>query len=553
MAENSQAKQFPKYNAEQLVNRYNQLKANRSNYENHWQECQKYCIPRRANITVSKTPGTKFDIDVYDSTSVDACNIMAAGFHSYLTNPSSEWFQLRIDNDDLNTNDEVKQWLKRCQNKIYNTLNNSNFPQQIHEVYLDLGSIGTSTLYEEEDPKNIVRFYARPIQEIFIAEDENERIDTVFRYFTLTVKQAYSLWGQKAGTNVLKKFEAREYDATVDFLHCVMPRWEREAGKNDVLNKPWASIYVSIKDNVIVDEGGYDEFPFFVVRFYKNSGDVYGTSPAMVALADIKMLNEMSKTIIRGAQKVVDPPIVLPHDGYILPLKTYPNAVNYKTETETPGEKIETLSGGANLPIGFEMQDRCRSSIERKFFVDLFLLLAQKEGMTATEVLQRVEEKMLILAPALGRLMSELLNPIIYRTFNILMRAGQLPEVPEVLKDQNYHIEYVSPLARAQKLDQMKSINNVINVVGAVAQQIPDVLDKIDADALVDEIGQLYNMNPKIIRSTEKAQATRQARQEAAMQQQKLMMMQQSADIVSTGAQAAKTGKEAAMIGAGAK
>jgi len=533
---------MPSFTAEEIIKRVDKLTTERQNYANFWQDVAKYVIPRKAYITRNKTPGAKYDYDVYDSTAMMANIILAAGLHSYLTNPNSRWFSLRIQDEEINKDENVKIWLSDTEERLYNTLNASNFNQQIHELYLDLGAFGVACMYEEEDPVDGVRFYARDISEIFICENEKEKVDTVFRAFSLTARQAIEKWGDKAGEVAKMYYDKKEYERAISYIHYVGPRHERKIDQDNAANMEFESVYIEKTKKHEVSRSGYREFPYFTPRFNKNSGEVWGSSPGMVSYADIKMLNEMVKVLIRAAQKIVDPPIVLPHDGFILPIKYAPGALNFRTKTSV-NDKIEILGSGGNIPVGMELINDYRNLIKKNYFVDLFLLLADpaRKDMTATEVMQRVEEKMLILAPVLGRLMNEFLDPLINRTFAILWRTGKISPPPDVLQGLPYEIEYISPLARSQKLDQMKSINNFLMLVQQMAQVQPDVLDNVDSDQIVGDIQDLYGVNPKFIRGEEAVAQIRLQRAEQIAQQQKMAQLQQGVEILNTGAQAEAT------------
>ena len=528
--------------AEEIVKRVDRLHSERANYATFWQDVAKYTLPRKAYITRTRTPGEKYDYDVYDSTAMQANIVLAAGLHSYLTNPNSRWFSLRIQDEQVNENSEVKEWLSDTEKRMYNQLNTSNFNQQIHELYLDLGVFGVACMYEEEDEVEGIRFYSRDIAEIYLCENEKEKIDTVYRKFKLSARQAFDKWGEQAGEVVKNFMDKKDFDKSVEFIHCVKPRYERDVNKEDAKNMPFESTYIEVSKKHLIAQSGYRDFPYFTPRFNKNSGEVWGSSPAMVLYSDIKMLNEMVKVLIRSAQKQVDPPLVLPHDGYLLPIKYGPAALNFRLKG-TADDKIEPLATGANISIGLEIISQWQQIVKKGYFVDLFLLLSDpaRKDMTATEVMQRVEEKMLILAPVLGRLMNEFLDPLIHRTFNIMWRTGKLLPPPEIIQTMPYQIEYISPLARAQKLDQMKSINSFIALTGQLAVAKPDVLDNINEDEIVTDIQELYGVNPKYVRDKEEVKQIRQARAEAQAQ-----AMQQAT--IAQGVQTLKIGAEANAV-----
>ncbi len=526
------------FTPEEIIKRVDKLSSERQNYNVFWQDVAKYIVPRKAYITRTRTPGAKYDYDIYDTTAMMANIILAAGLHSYLTNPNSKWFSLRVQDEVANKDEDVKLWLSDTEGRIYNTLNASNFNQQIHELYLDLGAFGVACMYEEEDPKNNVRFYTRDIAEIYLCENEREEVDTVYRKFTLTARQAFDKWGEKAGEVVKNFYDKKEYDKSVTFIHCVTPRYVRDISKENSRDMPFESTYIEVSKKHLVNESGYQEFPYFTPRFNKNSGEVWGSSPGMVSYSDIRMLNEMVKVLIRAAQKIVDPPIVLPHDGFILPIKYGPGALNFRTKN-TANDKIEPLGTYANIPVGMEIINDYRNLIKKNYFVDLFLLLADpaRKDMTATEVMQRVEEKMLILAPVLGRLMNEFLDPLINRTFAILWRTNKISPPPDILQGLPYEIEYISPLARSQKLDQMKSINSFLTLISQMAAVKPDVLDNVNEDEVVKNIQDLYGVNPKFVRGEDEVKAIREARALQIQQQQQMATLQQGADVVKVGSE----------------
>lgn len=525
---------------QEIIKRFETLKGLRSNWETLWEDAATYCLPYKTGITRIRTKGEGVSVENYDATPRNAAQTLAAALHGYLTNPASKWFSLRTQDQKLMDSKDVRSWLKQAEDKVYDVLNNSNFSQQVHENYIDLVTFGTSILYEEEDVKDYVRFYCRPLRECFVSEGEDERIDTVYRNFKLTARQVKQRWPESCGEVVNKAIEGKDYEKEIDCLHAIYPRGERQAGKADGKNMPWASVYLETSQKHILSEGGYREFPFFVPRFAKNSGEVFGYSPALISMPDIKMLNAIMKTLVRAGQKIVDPPLILPHDGYLLPLNLNPSGINYRLQGSAD-DKIEPLLTQGSIPVGFEMVQDLRVLVQKAFFVDIFLLLAQRQqNMTATEVQERVEEKMLILGPVLGRLMSELLNPVITRTVNILSEKGILPVPPPDLMGQEYIIEYISPLAKAQKYQEIHSINNLIALVGGIAQAVPDVLDKIDVDKVVDDAADIYGTNPELIRDDEEVAAIREQKRQAAEMQMKLAMVQQGAMAAKDASQADK-------------
>lgn len=533
---------------QQHIKRCNKLKDERSNYNAWWEEIAKYCVPRKSGITVKKSSGEKFDTTVYDSTAIMALQILAAGLHGYLTNPSAKWFSLRTQNKALMDSRAVKIWFKEVEDEIFNTLNSSNFDQQVHEGYIEMSAFGTTALYLEEDIQDRVRFYCVPVSEVFIAESSQGRVNTLYRKFEYTADQAYEKWGDKAGEAVKSAINEKQYDKKFWFIHVIAPRETRDPGKKTAKNMPFESIFIEESKKHEIAVGGYEEFPYFVVRFNKEAGKVWGYSPAMIALPDIKMLNRMSKTIIRGAQKIVDPPLIVPHDGFLLPLNLNPGKVNFALSNVST-DTLKPLNTHANIPVGIELENQRRETINRIFFVDLFLAMAQlKKQMTVPEVMERISEKMLILGPTLGRLMSEFLDPIIVRTLNILARQGALPLVPPELENINYVVEYISPLARAQRQSEVTSLTQALATIGQIAEFNAEALDKVNVDKTVNIISDLHGISPEIIRDDEEVAKIRQARAEAQANAQKMEELARGAAIAKDAAKAEKDAGEAVKV-----
>ena len=495
-----------------LIKRFDTIKSNRYQWETHWQDCADYCLPQKAIITKIRTPGTKLKTDIYDSTAIQSAQIFAAGLHSYLTNPSSKWFSLKMKERALMADTNVKDWLKASEDIIFDHLNDSNFNDVINEDYVDFGIFGNSVLYEEEDPEDVITFAVRPISEIYFLANHRGRIDTIYRDFTFTARQAFQRWGNNAGQKVLDLISSGKVEEKLSFLHIVLPRDERDVKKKNAVNMPFASLYIEPTTRKILSEGGYEEFPFFVGRAYKVSDSEYAYAPASLAIADVKTVNKMDGDILEAAEKTLHPAVILPHDGYLLPFKTSARAINYKI-SGSPDERVETLRIEREIGISLEMENQRRATIQRAFFVDLFLMLASlpEKQRTATEIAERVNERMLILGPMLGRLMHEKLDPIITRTFNILGRNFKLPPMPPQLKDKNYKVEYISPLAKAQRASEVKSISDLIFAVGQMAAINQTVTDCVDFDKALKRISEVTNTG-EIIQSDDDVKAIRESR-----------------------------------------
>jgi hypothetical protein len=423
----------------------------------------------------------------------------------------------------LQGDDAANEWLEVCMDQMYQAFNRSNFQQEIHELYYDLVVFGTAAFYVEGDREGL-RFIARHIAEVTVAEDANGKVDTVYRKFKITTRAAAQRFGEENLPRQMTKDLKDDPHKEHDLVHVVYPRGETK-GKL-AKNKPIASVYYHLDSKSLISEGGFDDFPFMVPRFVKDSVSTYGRSPAMNALPDVKMVNKMSETTIRAAQKQIDPPLMVPDDGFVLPVRTTPGALNfYRTGTR---DRLEPLQIGANNPLGLNMEEQRRNAIRQAFYVDQ-LLMSQGPAMTATEVLQRNEEKMRLLGPVLGRLQSELLQPLISRSFALLLRNGLLPAAPEQLQGQDIDIEYVSPLAKAQKLTDLQSMLRGFEVMMQVAEIAP-VMDYLDSDKLVQYLVEVTGIPARVIRSDDEVARIRRQQAQQQAQQQEIEQQMMSAE-----------------------
>lgn len=509
--------------ANRLLKRYGTLENQRVNWESHWQEIADYVVPRKADITKKRTPGDKRTELMFDGTAVHAAELMSASLHGMLTNPSTQWFSLRFRDRTLDGNDAAREWLEGVTDVMYQSFARSNFQEQIHELYHDLITFGTGVMFIEEDKDTQIRFSTRHIGECYLSEDDRGRVDTVFRKFKMTARAAVMRFGEaKVGQKLLQKLKSDPYEE-LEFIHAVYPRDDFDPSLATKENKPIASIYIDPRDKLVLSEGGFDEFPYMAPRFLKASFEIgYGRSPAMVALPDIKMLNKMSEVTIRAAQKQVDPPLLVPDDGFLLPIRTVPGGLNfYRSGTR---DTITPLNIGANNPLGLNMEEQRRQAIRAAFYVDQLIMGAGPQ-MTATEVIQRTEEKMRLLGPVLGRLQAELLQPMIERVYSLLVRQRAFEEAPEFMADQSIEIEYVSPLAKAQRQGDVQSALRLVELMSPLIGLDPSIADYIDPDGLTKYMIRALTVPASAIRGDEEVTLLREERAE---QQQAMMEMQQA-------------------------
>jgi len=510
--------------ASELKSNLSRLMEKRSTWESHWQEIADLMLPRKAEITKERSRGDKRSTQIFDATAIHSLELLAASLHGMLTSSANRWFSLRFKEATLNENDEAREWLEDSIDKMYLGFARSNFQQEIFENYHDLIAFGTSCLMVEEDEEDIIRFSARHIKEIYVEENKKGLIDNVYRKFKLTADQSMQKFGaENLSKEVNTTHKTNPYDE-VEICHVVRPRFNYDSSKKDKKNMKFQSVYFEHGTDHIISIGGFNENPYVVSRYLKSSTEIYGRSPAMSALSDCKVLNKMVEHGLKAAAKMIDPPLLVPDDSMLAPVRMTPGSLNYYRSGSR--DRIEPLNIGQNTASTLNAENQRREAIAKMFHVDQ-LQVQSNRTMTATEVLQRNEEKMRILGPVMGRIQSELLEPMINRVFLIMLRNRLFAEAPAILANQEIDIEYVSPMAIAQKGQELQNVMRGLELFGSLAQSMP-VMDYIDENGLVKQLIQTLGLPARMIKSDKQVEAIRMERQEA--QQQQMQMQQQMAE-----------------------
>lgn len=514
---------------ESLIKRYDRLKSDRVNWDQMWEELATYLMPGKVDFISTTTRGTKRAAEVYDSTGIHALQILSASLHGSLTSPSTKWFGLRFRQDELNEDKDAKDWLEQCSKSMFQEFGKSNFSTEVAESYQDMVGFGTACLQFDVKTKDAqfdgFNFRACHLAEVVISESEEGRIDTVFRKIKLTARQAKQKFGDDAGDKAIKALE-KDPDKEFEYIQAVFPR-EIEGEVAMVAPphmRPWACYYISVIDKKICKESGYYELPYMVPRWGKTTGDVYGFGPGCVARPDIKTLNESRKLAMKAWEKSIDPPLKALQNGILGKIDMRPSTVTYVRDMNS----LEPIVNATNWNADQLMLGDVRASVRRIFFSDQ-LELNEGPQMTATEVQVRYELMQRLLGPTLGRLQSEFLNPIVERAFYSMLRGNALPPMPEVLQQAggDLDIEYVGPLARSQKMDEVTSIQRAIEGIMQLAQVNPDVLDIVDVDKAGRTISDRLGAPADILRGDEQVGEMRQSRQQQQQQQAEMDQGQQ--------------------------
>jgi hypothetical protein len=464
--------------------------------------------------------------------------------HGTLTPSSSKWFSLKLRDDRLNRIREVMEWLDACSDRMYLALRQSNFNSEIHEVFLDQGCFGTACMLVEEKPLKRfgfqgLQFTAIQNSQYCVAEDQEGRVDTLFREFNLSARAATKKWGDRVGDKVKDAMKNKKEEDTFCFLHCVYP------GEN---GSPFVSHYLDVEDRNEIATSPYYEFPYMVPRWSKSSGEPYGRGPGHTAIPDVKTLNKAKEFGLKAWAKDLDPPTFEKDGGVIGSLKLYPGGRNVARDKEA----IWTMDHKIRYDVSQIKEEELRQSIRQIFYSDQ-LKLQEGPEMTATEVQVRYELMQRLLGPTIGRDESELMNPMIERIFGVMFRANSsqfqvLPPPPPVLAKMGIReidIEYEGPLAKAQRMSELAANKQVWAVAVDMSTVKPEVLDNLDGDATIRNTAEIVGAT-KILASMEDVAKIRDQRAKAQAAEQQKMDMERMAVGAGRAAPALKALSEAA-------
>jgi hypothetical protein len=510
-----------------------QLENEQSTFTSHWQDLSDYVRPRRARFFLSdRNKGDRRNQKIIDSTATLALRTLTSGMTTGLTSPARPWFRLAVPDPDLNENEEVIFWLYDVTRRMSEVFLRSNFYQMIGTMYSDLGLFSTAALGLWEDDETIIRFSSFPIGSFLLSNDNKGRARVFMRKFSMTARQIREEFvKQPDGTEDWSVTSVRVQDAWrqgkpeewFDIVHVIQPNTEYREGHLLAKHKAFSDCYYEAGAREGADrdkflrESGFDEFPILAGRWDLTGEDVYGTSgPGMDALGDIKQLQLGERRALQAVEKSINPPMVAPPSMRTSKLSILPGDVSFVSENQQ-----QTFRPAHSVNFDLEKlelkQAQARQRIQRAFFEDLMLMLtlSDRREMTAREVEEKHEEKLLVLGPVLERLNQDVLDPTIDRTFNIMLRRGLIPDPPQVLQGQKLQVEYISILAQAQKMVGLAGLERFASNVTQIATIQPEMMDVVDTDEMAREMADMSGIPPKLLRSVERVEEIRTGRAKA--------------------------------------
>ena len=531
--------------ADTILSEYSILKAKRDELSLHqWMDIRDYIIPMTGQFKNSDSDGNnpRDWSNILDNTGGRSARVLVAGMQGGLTSPSRPWVKIGHQDTELLKNQEVRAFLQEVEKRMYAVFAASNFYSSVNMVYREEMGYGPAVMLIFEDELSVVRFYTLTAGEYCLSQDSRRAVNGMYRTVYLDATQLAKKFGKgklpKDIQDQLNKDGRGNPFKVYPVAHVIRNREFYNPKMIDSLNMPYSSTYILEDDKKIIMESGFRELPFAAPRWSLTGSDPYGNGACSEILGDVKTLQEMVYDKLAALSLMIKPPLKAPSSlkGEIGNIEG--GMVVYGDRSDI--EKFETIMDVVpNLAQFNQDIGDMRQQIRQGLYNDLFLSLLEKDGrMTATEIAERHEEKLLLLGDVIERQFTDLLNPTIDRTFSVMYRKGMIPKVPQILMDSappgsesiGLKVEFISLLAQAQKLVTTQSIRAVTGFAMELAQGKPEVLDNVDFDAAVNEYSESVSSPPSLIMSKEDVQAIREQRQIAQQQQAQIEQQQIAVD-----------------------
>lgn len=510
---------------EKVQSRWDALKEERSSWMSHWKDISEVLLPRAGRFlpTENNRGGKAAFRKILDSTGTRALRTLSGGMMSGMTSPARPWFRLTTFNPELDESYEVKVWMSQVTSLMQMVFYKSNTYRALQMAYEELGAFGTSATLIYDDFDRVIHCHPLTIGEFAIATDSRGRVNTVYREFRMTVAMLVQEFGLENVSRTVKDlYERGQMDEWVEVINAIEPRTERDPRKTDAKNMPYLSVYFekSGDKGKVLRETGFTEFPAMCARWSVTGGDIYGTSPGMEALGDLCQLQQMQFRKSQAIDYKVHPPVLIPSEMKNMGTQFLPGGVIPYSNAQQAQQIRSAYMVDLDLnSLLVDIQD-VRQRINEAFYRDIFMLMVNStdKTMTATEVTERHEEKMLLMGPVLERLNAEMLDPLINIVFNKLVQADLLPPLPEDLQGQQLNVEFISILAQAQKAISTNSVDRMFSVLGNLAGMKPDIVDNVDLDFWPQWYADALGVDPRFIVSGKKVAVIREQRARAEQQ-----------------------------------
>ena len=535
---------------------FTQCSAMRPNFATMWDEVAQLVWPNMRDTFFRENfywPGQKKTDRQVDATGMVALGKFAAICDSMLTPFSSKWHSLEATDPSIQKNRQVRLWFEEASNVLYRTryMASANYRNQNQAVYKMVGAFGNGPMFIDQlhdmhsRPVQGFRYKAIPIGECYIRINFQGQVDAFVRPFRYTARQAMQQWGHDMLPQALDEAQDKDSEQLFDFFHCVYPNPDYDASKRlSVRGKPFISHYVSCTERRLMQEGGYNTFPLPVARYGTPApNEVYSRGPMMDILPALKTLNAEKAVFLKAGHRAADPVLLVADDG-ISDFSLVPGAINKGSVNSDGRPLVHTIQPG-DIQITEKMMDEERALIGDVSLTRIFQALVENPNMTATQVIELINQKGVFLAPTVGG-MTEYLDATIERELDLAVRLNLLPPMPGLLKEAKgeYKIVYTNPLSKAARAGEaagwLRTLESALQVAGQTGD--PSVLDIFDVETAFNDIARIQDSRESWMRSDEAVSAIRQARGQAQAQQLQVQALPAQAAMLKAQAAVKKAG-----------
>jgi Bacteriophage head to tail connecting protein len=473
--------------------------ADRGNWDEQYTQIARRILPRHDTFQGRNSYGGERRTEwQFDSLGLVALDRFCAAYNSMATPPNEQWHGLQSEAKGIRKNINVKKWCELAVDELFamRYAHKANFASQIHEVYAMLGAFGTAPMLIEDRPGKPVNYISCPLSKTWIREGDGKEVNTLYRQLDYYPHRAIEEFGAENLPEKITQAAQNSPKTKFTFYHRIAPNPAREFGKRDASGMAYEGVYIAQEGKQVVAKGGYRTRPFACGRHLTDANETYGRSVAMTALPDIKMRNEMRRTILRSSHRMSDPILLLSDDASLAVFQMRPGFRNRGYLSDSGVELAKQLEWRGDLQPALTVLEETGKVVNDIFFVTLFQILVESPQMTATEVLERMKEKGVLLTPTVGRFQTEFLGGLVERELDIAQARGILPDMPEEMVSTGGLVDvvYKGPLARAQQAEAALGLARTIEAVAPFAQVKPDILDRFDLDTALPELAEINGM-----------------------------------------------------------